>query len=141
MRRPCGDRAAMEDLLERITVQESSFFRHEPQFEVVAREAAGHPGGVIWSAGCAGGEETWSLAMLLAERGLDGWSVLGTDVSRTAIERAQAGRYGERRLRGLSEERRQRFLRQAGGEFEVTDELRPRVRFAVHNLVSQPPPA
>jgi chemotaxis protein methyltransferase CheR len=136
-----ADERALEDLLERVTVQESSFFRHEAQFAIVAREAAAAGGGVIWSAGCASGEEAWSLAILLAERGLDGWSVLGTDVSRTAIARARAGRYGARTLRGVSAERRRRFLRPVGdGTFEVAPELRARVRYAVHNLVAQPPP-
>ena len=134
------DEAALAELVERVTVHESSFFRHEPQFEVVARAAAAHDGGVIWSAGCADGQEAWSLAMLLVERGLTGWSVLGTDISRTAVERARAGRYGERRLRGLSPERRRRFLRDDGGEHVVVDALRERVRFAIHNLVADPVP-
>jgi chemotaxis methyl-accepting protein methylase len=129
-----------DDLLDELTVQESSFFRHEPQFEVIAHSAARNGGGVIWSAGCGDGQEPWSLAMLLAERGLDGWSVLATDVSRAALARARTGRYAERQIAGVSQLRRRRFLRAVGGGFEVTDELRARVRFEAHNLVRDVPP-
>jgi hypothetical protein len=75
--------------------------------------------------------------MLLEEQGLAGWQVLATDVSRTALERARAGRYAERELRGLSPLHRRRFV--AGGE--IVDRLRPRVRFMHHNLATAGPPA
>ena len=135
-----GDDDGLAGLVDRVTVQESSFFRHEAQFEVLAEQAAAGGGGVIWSAGCANGEEPWSVAMLLVERGLVGWSVFATDISRAALRRARAGIYTERQLRGLSAARRERFLRPADGGFEVARELRRRVRFAEHNLVAAPVP-
>ena len=135
-----ADPEMLADLVDRVTVQESSFFRHEPQFALVAEEARAHGGGVIWSAGCGKGQEPWSLAMLLVEQGLGAWSVLATDVSRAALAWARAGRYTERQLRGLSAERRTRFLHRVQEDFEIVPELRRRVRFAEHNLVTAPIP-
>ena len=100
----------LEWLMERLTVQESEWFRHPAHFELVAERVA-RGGGVVWSAGCADGQEAWSLAMLLEEVGAPGWSVLATDLSADALAAAATGRYEERRLRGLSAGRRARFLR------------------------------
>ena len=69
--------------------------------------------GVVWSAGCANGQEAWSLAMALEEAGAGDWRVLATDVSSAALTRAEAGRYSEREVAGLSAARRARFLRRA----------------------------
>ena len=85
---------ALQALLNRVTVQETAFFRHPEQFEVLAREVLPTlPQPVkIWSAGCANGQEAFSLAMLLEEQGIDG-SVVGTDLSTTALQRTVAARY------------------------------------------------
>lgn len=125
-----------QDLIDSVTVQESSFFRHPEQFDALGLHLRDTPPGVIWSAGCANGQEPWSLAILLEEHGLGGWTVLGTDVSARALERARAGRYEERELRDLSAVRRLRFL--SGGA--VSGRLRDRVRFQHHNLAIEGPP-
>jgi chemotaxis methyl-accepting protein methylase len=134
------DADELEWLMQRLTVQETEFFRHAPQFELVA-ERVRSGGGVVWSAGCANGQEAWSLAMLLDELGARGWSVLATDISADALARARAGRYAGRELRGLSAVRRARHLRQVGDdEWEVGPGLRSRVRFARHNVATDSPP-
>lgn len=142
------DPAALQDLIDRVTVQESDFFRHPEQFAILAdhlrgRAAAAVPGSqrVVWCAGCAEGEEPWSVAMLLAELGLTDWRVVATDVSRRALERARAGVYDERQLRGLSTDRRTRFLRPRGGARRIVDALRPMVQFRHHALTTDPVPA
>jgi chemotaxis protein methyltransferase CheR len=134
------DAAELDWVVEQLTVQETAFFRHPQQFEVVAERVA-TGAGVIWSAGCANGQEAWSLAMVLAEAGARGWSVVATDVSEGALERARQGVYAERELRGLDHGRRGRFLRACGdGAWTIAPALRSRVRFARHNLVAEPPP-
>src|SRR5437773_8184639 len=63
---------AFQSLLNRVTVQETSFFRHPQHFEVLARDILPDlPQPIrIWSAGCANGQEPYSLAMVLEARGL-----------------------------------------------------------------------
>jgi chemotaxis methyl-accepting protein methylase len=136
--------AALDRLIDAVTVQESSFFRDPAHFEHLVGEALPQAGGegLIWSAGCANGQEPWSLAMALEEAGANGWRILATDVSPGALARAEAGEYHERELRGLSDARRRRFLTPLGNaRFAVRDSLRPRVSFARHSLVADPPPS
>ncbi len=138
------DDELLQAVVDGVTLQETSFFRDVKVFETLEREVLPglHDPVVVWSAGCADGHEAYSLAMLLAESGRTGWRVLGTDVSVGALRRARAGRYPERRLRGLSPERRERHLVQRDGLWAVRDELRERVHFAHHNLAREPlPPA
>lgn len=137
------DPDALQDLLNRITVQETSFFRHPDQFAALAQHVLGQLGDGpvrIWSAGCANGQEAYSLAMLLDESGRESWSIVASDVSTNAIGRARRGRYAERELGGLSTERRRRHLVAAGDGWEVVPRLRQRVEVLRHNLVSDPPP-
>jgi chemotaxis protein methyltransferase CheR len=91
----------------------------------------------LWSAGCATGEEAYSLAMLLAELpGLAGWDVvvLGTDVNPAALDVARAGRYTSWSLRGVSPAAVERHLHREGREHVVDPALRARVRFAAASL-------
>jgi chemotaxis protein methyltransferase CheR len=129
-----------DDRVDAVTVQESRFFRDPGHFALLRRRVLADPApDVIWSAGCGNGEEPWSLAMLLAEAGLDGWRVLATDVSRAARDRTLAGRYGERELRGLSAARRARFLEPDGDGWRIVDSLRERVAVRPHHLLDPPP--
>src|SRR3712207_9044242 len=61
-----GDRRAVQALVDAITVQESRFFRDPAHFDILVRRALPQQrrGGVVWSAGCANGQEAWSLAMV-----------------------------------------------------------------------------
>lgn len=137
------DPLEFERLVDLVTVQESAFFRHAEHFDVLVEHllspealATSSSERLIWCAGCANGEEAWSLAMLLEEQGSD-WSVVASDVSRGAVARAQEGVYAERRAAGLHASRRSRFLRPAGGgHVEIAESLRERVRFVQHNLAS-----
>ncbi|GAB7191822.1 hypothetical protein NUM3379_25300 [Kineococcus sp. NUM-3379] len=140
LRRGSGALAA---LVEAMTVHESSFFRHAGQLEALADAVAGHPGPLtLWSAGCSRGQEPWSLAVLLSERGRGDARVIATDVSSAALASAERGRYTPGELRGLSPERLERWTVPAGdgGRRAVRDELRRMVRFTPHNLALDDPP-
>jgi chemotaxis protein methyltransferase CheR len=130
------DARALQDLYDRVTVQETSFFRHPGQFEALSRHVLPRlPGPVsIWSAGCANGQEAYSLAMVLDELGKEG-SVIATDVSTRALQRTAAARYMTRELSGLSAARRDRYLVGGPDSWEVRPSIRDRVTVQHHNLV------
>jgi chemotaxis protein methyltransferase CheR len=134
--------ATLQDLLNRVTVQETSFFRDRNQFAALAEHVLPElaPPVTIWSAACSNGQEPYSLAMALDEAGCAAWRVVGTDVSTQALERARRGRYSARELGDLSPERRSRYFDPAGSSWEIRPALRARVDFAHHNLVADPPP-
>jgi chemotaxis methyl-accepting protein methylase len=135
-----GDPGAFQELLDRVTVQETGFFRHPDQFAALAREVLPALDGpvVVWSAGCANGQEAYSLAMELAASGLPDWQVVATDISAAAVARARAGRYASSELDGLPATHRH-WLRQSGNLWEVDPALRHRVRVERANLTSRFP--
>jgi chemotaxis protein methyltransferase CheR len=130
------DREALDALLAEVTVGETYFFREPGQFRFLKEKVL--PGGRLpyraWSAGCATGEEAYSLAMLFEGEGLAEAGVLGTDVSAAAIARAREGVYGPWSLRGEGRALAGPFLEPAGGRFRVVERVRRRVQFALLNL-------
>ncbi len=138
------DPDAVAALIEHALVRETAFFRHPAQLAAVGRIAVGSPGPLsIWSAGCATGEEPYSLAMALLEAGRAGRGdrIVATDVSERALAAARAARYGATALRRVPPAVAARWFEGGEEERRVADAPRALVSFARHNLVSDPPPA
>ena len=144
-----------ETLVRAFTSSETFFFRDQGQFdllrlrllpELIARHSADKPLR-LWSAGCASGEEAYTLAMLvdmlLPEQ--DGWNILliGTDIDSAAIAKARLGCYGQWSFRMVPDEIKQRYFTSQSAfgtpQSLVLDErIRSRVTFRVANLLSEP---
>jgi chemotaxis protein methyltransferase CheR len=134
---------AFDELMIELTVGETYFFRDTGQMEFIrrdivpelsARRGPDHPIRV-WSAGCATGEEPYSLAMLFTEAGLaDRVHILGTDISRRSLERAEDAHYGEWSLRGEGAKVARKYLRHDGKRYHVDPNIRSRVQFGYLNL-------
>ena len=134
---------AFDELIIELTVGETYFFRDTGQMEFIRRNilpeicerrGISHPIR-IWSAGCATGEEPYSLAMLLTEEGLaDRAHILATDISRRSLERAQQAHYGEWSLRGEGAKVARKYLRQDGDRYHVHPLIQSRVQFEYLNL-------
>jgi chemotaxis protein methyltransferase CheR len=148
---PHGDPGLISRLIDEVAVQETSFVRDRAQFDEIEWHrllqgdlAAGVRHIRVWSAGCASGEEAYTLALLAAEAFAPGpppVDVLGTDVSGAALAAAAVGHYRERAVRGIEPALRERYLeRQADGSYLVGHRLRALVRFRRHNLVREPAP-
>lgn len=134
-------------LLPLVTVGKTSFFRDDRQFqalrallpELLARARARGRPLAIWSAGCATGEEPYSLAMSAAEAGAAPGEVeiVATDVNPEAVAAASRGAYDARRVREIPEALREAHFDQDGERYTVRAGLR-RLISAIrpHNLVS-----
>ncbi|HEX8953660.1 MAG TPA: CheR family methyltransferase, partial [Polyangia bacterium] len=136
--RAAADSAELDRLIELLRVGETRFFRHRAQLAALGERVLPSLRSPVaaWSAGCASGEEAWTLAMLLCERGLlfDVWA---TDLSATALARAQQGRYPAARVAAdVPAALRARYFRRIGDDDVVNDRLRAHVRFAAHNLLA-----
>jgi len=146
-----ADNAAGYRERELLTVQfttgESYFFRDQGQFdllastilpELIARRAA-QRSLRLWSAGCAAGEEAYSLAMLVDELAprLVGWDVLilGTDINSDALEKARCGEYRDWSFRTLDDKRKQRYFQRRGDQWRIDPRLRESVTFRGGDLV------
>lgn len=148
---PRDGRSLVNRLIDEVTVQETAFVRDSDQLDAIdwpglwrAARAAGSPQIRVWSAGCASGEEAYTLALLAAEAFAPQpppVDVLGTDISGAALAAATAGRYRERAVRDLKPSLRRRYLdRQGDGSYLVGERLRGRVRLRRHNLARDPIP-
>jgi len=137
-------------LVDRLTVQETSFFRHPSSFalvrahvaEVLMKEPQRRELN-LWSVGCSTGEEPYSLAMQtdaqLTElrRSKVYFGVTASDISLPTLARARQGIYGERRLHNVPTAWKQKYFQPVTGkkEFQVTDELKKRVAFVQVNIM------
>jgi chemotaxis protein methyltransferase CheR len=138
-----GDAAATEALAEHAVVGETSFWRHAEGLVALARRLAARPGPLsAWCAGCATGEEPYSLAVALLEAGRDlaADRILGTDLSLPALAHAQAGLYRGRALRRLPRELAGRWLHASDQGARVDPRVAGPVAFQRHNLLDPPPP-
>ncbi len=138
-------------LVDKISTNHSYFFRENDHFNFLIeqglpefeRKYGNSPeGGLrIWSAGCAAGEEPYTLAILLYEyfgkRALQGKPVvLATDISLTALEQAMEGVYVHERVKTVPKELAAKYLQSAGPEkMRVSDELRKLVLFKRLNFM------
>lgn len=140
------ERALFDDLLAEITIGETYFFRDVEQFALLReriipdliRRRGNRTDGVplrLWSAGCASGEEPYSLAILLHQFGcLAGAQLLGTDVSLPALRQARQARYSRWSLRGVSEELITTYFHRSGDRFTLIPAIRGTVDFRYLNL-------
>lgn len=136
-------------LVDRLVVKETNFFRHRPSVDYIGRRVTQHlnssVGGTdfdLWSVGCSSGEEPYSLAMVVNDAyqmaGREPrFGITGTDISRAALSLARAGIYGGRKLEWIDETYRRRYFRQVGGEqFQVSSLLRDRICFNQGNVLN-----
>ncbi|MBZ5590375.1 MAG: protein-glutamate O-methyltransferase CheR [Acidobacteriia bacterium] len=134
-------------VVESLLTTETSFFRDLHPFEalrqfifpdlIAQRQAQRRL--AVWSAGCASGQEIYSVAMLIREHfpSLLDWSLqlVGTDVSSTMLEKAAKGRYTELEInRGLPAAALVKYFEQHGLEWQIRLELRAMVEFLQMNL-------
>lgn len=140
-----GARRAVATLIDEVTIQETSFFRDRGQLDAIAWEqlleqaqARGSHEIRVWCAGCATGEEAYTLALLAREAfgGAPPVRILATDISSAALEAARSGSYRERALRTVAPGLRQRYFERDGEPLVVGDRLRSIVHLAQHNLVT-----
>lgn len=151
------DQYRWQKVIDALSVQETYFFRDMEVFDCIRHHIfpeilkdSYHSGVKVWSAGCATGEETYTLAILLLEtiRSLgynlqtDKLLVLGTDISKKAIEKAKEGFYKNMPMgpfRNFPTEFMKYFEHHSSG-YKVKEEVRSMTRFEVHNLLDSSPP-
>ncbi|MGE0431771.1 MAG: CheR family methyltransferase [Planctomycetota bacterium] len=153
MQRLLGTESGGEEfawLARALTVGETFFFRHNEQFQALigatvpalAREAGARPLRVL-SAGCATGEEPYTVAIALREAGLPATGnvgIVGADINRAAVEAAREGLYSQWSLRSTPDAIRERWFREEHGRFRVAEAVRRDVRFVEANITREDDP-
>lgn len=138
-----SDSDAFETLVGKLTIGETYFFRNPGQFDVIRtavlpaiwNERGPRHRIRIWSAGCASGEEAYSLAMLLHDLDMiENSHVLATDISHESLAHARRGKYREWSLRGTRTPLLEKHLNFDGNEYSVDEKLKQHVVFEYLNL-------
>ncbi len=147
------DAALIDQVVEALLNNETYFFRDKLPFDLLfagpikrlERARASTRRLSIWCAGCSTGQEPYSLAMAFADEPARwaGWTIdiVGTDLSRGAIERARTGAYSQFEVqRGLPVMQMIRWFEEVGGgQWRLSTKLRDRVRFDVGNITEPAP--
>lgn len=141
------------DMVDKISTNHSYFFRESDHFEYLKNIAlpeidsllSRQPGEElrVWCAGCAGGEEAYTLAMVLLEyygpnlfKGKP--IILGTDISLTALELANLGMYTEEKVKTVPAPYRKKYLKELGdGRVEIKAELKHLILFKRLNFMRE----
>jgi chemotaxis protein methyltransferase CheR len=142
----------MRHFYDAITINETFFFRNEPQFEafentlvpsIIARRGSVTRQKLrVWSAASSSGEEAHTLAMIYLERlrpkypGLE-LEVVGTDISNAVLETARKGVYRDYSIRNMPKHYLSKYFIAEDGRYTVRDEARSLVRFDNMNLFDQ----
>ena len=136
-----------QEMFNRITINETSFFRNEPQLKIfesqflvrLLEERKATRRLRIWSAACSTGEEPYTLAIQLHRTlglRLPDWriEILGTDISEKALVQAQTGIYGTYAMRSTDPLIQARYFQKHNGAFQINPEIQAMVRFETQNL-------
>ena len=129
-----------------LTINVSEFLRNPEKFEelgerVLPELLARHERLRVWSAGCSMGAELYSVGMWLERLGaLERCELVGTDLDRGILARAEAGVYGAHEVQGVPDAWRERYFRAEEGQLRFQGPaIRQQARFAAHNLLDDPP--
>jgi len=144
----------MEDLINRITTNETSFFREFKHFEYMTEVLLPHIQNEkktlsdskemrIWSSACSSGEEPYSIAMTMSEYNEHNptikFKILATDVNTEVLEEAYHGIYDEKNLGKHVHANKyyKYFDRLSGGKIKVKDNIKSKISFRKLNLMDQ----
>ena len=144
-----ADPREYERLMRALTINVTKFFRNPETYSAIEQKVI--PALLersereirIWSAGCASGEETYSIGMLLHRHAalqgdlarLDAVSILGTDIDEECLERAKAAGYSEAALGDTPIDLRERYFTRDSESYTVVPEVRSRTTFERSDLL------
>jgi two-component system, chemotaxis family, CheB/CheR fusion protein len=142
----------VEQLYQDLLINVTTFFRDESVFIDLTKKIfpaifkdKKDPDRVrIWIAGCATGEEAYSIAIsiseYISENGLrGGFQIFATDLSKGAIEKARTGIYRAGSLENVSSDLLHKYFEKTDGHYQVAKSIRDNCVFATHNLLTDPP--
>lgn len=136
----------LSEIIDILTVNETYFFREERQFKALMSEIIPEIKSTmperrkirIWSAGCASGEEPYTIAICVLENRhlLSGFEVeiLGSDINRRVLDRARRGVYTPNSFRGENQQYIRKYFDRLGNDYKIKDEVKELVSLSYINL-------
>jgi chemotaxis protein methyltransferase CheR len=135
-----------------VTINETSFFRNEPQISAFQQRLAcevvemkmgfGIRTLRIWSAACSSGEEPYTLAMVYLEHLRPKYpdlrvEIVGTDINTAVLDMARKGEYNQYAIRSMPEAYIKKYFDFHNGLYHLHNEVKELVRFEYHNLIDR----
>lgn len=138
------DKNVYEEFINFLTINVSEFYRNKDQWEMMVKDYL--PKLVkrfgsslkVWSAACSTGDEPYSLVMALSEViDMKYIHILATDLDKQVIARAKTGVYSRKSILNVPQKFKDKYFEQIGDDsFKISDEIKRRVEFRQHNLLS-----
>lgn len=140
-----------DHLIDALSITVSMFFRNPLAYEIIAHQllpmlyyakmANGNREFRFWSAGCANGEEPYSLAILIKdflakESEKFSTSIFGTDLEKKNIQFAKRGVYGPQSVNEVKLGILNRYFKQEGDSYKLNSEIRQSVNYSVYDLLN-----
>lgn len=146
-----NDETELQEIINRLTINETYFFRDFPQLQgfaesilpemIKSKEAAGQRTLKIWSAGCATGEEPYTLAIILMEMipDFEKWKIqiLGTDINTRVLDMARKGLYNSRSIKDVPHDYLERYFTKRGTMYSMNLNVKGMVDYQLLNLSDQ----
>jgi chemotaxis protein methyltransferase CheR len=145
-----NNHAEAHNFHESLNITYSEFFRNQMTFALLEQvvlpaiiESKKKNGGSeirVWSTACAGGQEAYSIAILLDElismRGIDiNYRIFATDISETELEKAENGSYEISSLQQMRIKHLNKYFTQNGDIYRIADYLKEKINFSVYDLL------
>lgn len=147
------DPSEYDKLFDDLTINVTSFFRDEVAFsaleEIVLPQLIKNRSNrektlKIWSAGCATGQEPYSIAILLLEmlgEKISSWNIviMATDIDSKALEKARHGVFPRNEVEGIRYQWRRKYFISKPDNFTIKPKVKRLVTFSEYNLINEPP--
>ncbi|WP_336245318.1 CheR family methyltransferase [Maritimibacter dapengensis] len=144
--------AAVDELFQDLLIGVTKFYREPDSIEILRQQVFDRlarddeeTGPIrVWVAGCASGEEAYTLAMEINEAmenagSLRGFRIMATDVHRHSVDIASRGYYSADAVRAVPAEKREKYFVPDGDGFSIVPALRKKIIFSVHDVLTDPP--
>jgi chemotaxis protein methyltransferase CheR len=135
------DKELYYEFLDRMTINVSEFFRNPNRWEVLEKNLLptllkNSSKLKVWSAACSTGEEPYTLAMILSKYlKPHQFQIIATDLDENVLSKAKIGVYNEKAIKDVPKELLNKYFRNEGTIYKVSDELKKQIQFKKHNLL------
>ena len=136
------DKNLLYEFLDRMTINVSEFWRNPNRWELLKDKflpemSANNKRLKVWSAACSTGEEPYTLAMIMKERGaLLNSTILATDLDENVLEKAKQGVYLDRSIRDVPPAFMRTYFREEASLFHISPELKTFIQFKKQDLLA-----
>ena len=137
------DETERKNFIDEIGINVSYFFRNKSTFDKIRKmvfpELKNRGTIYIWSAGCAMGEEPYSLAILLREENISNYKIFATDIDTEIIKKAKEGIYTKDKFIETPDHIIKNYFNEINGKFKIFETIKRNVTFLIHDIIKDPP--